>query len=71
MNEVYQATVMLETLANYRIIRGNGHHIRQEAARLVANLLKERWIDPELGDRAVGKLSSALAIGVSKQGQAS
>lgn len=45
LNEVYTATQLLERLADAHLIRGNGHHIRQAAARLVADLLKERWID--------------------------
>lgn len=50
-NDVFAGTQLLERLADVRIIRGNGHHIRQEAARLVGELLKERW-NEALGDTA-------------------
>jgi hypothetical protein len=44
-NLVYEATYLLERLADAGIIRGNGHHIRQEAAKRVLDLLKERWVE--------------------------
>jgi hypothetical protein len=43
MNQVYQATQVLESLADAGKLDGNGHHIRQAAARLVGDLLKVRW----------------------------
>ena len=42
-NRVYEATALFERLEFLGKVRGNGHHIRQEAARLIGELMKERW----------------------------
>ncbi len=44
-NGIYEATAVFEGLEHAGLIRGNGHHLRQEAARLVAELLDSRWVE--------------------------
>ncbi len=43
MNAVYVATSLIETWQHQGFIIGNGHHVRQEAAALVGNLVESRW----------------------------
>lgn len=50
-NAVYEATALFERLEYEKCatgvkqtkIRGNGHHIRQEASKLVSGLMEKRW----------------------------
>ena len=43
-NHIYLATGKIEVMEHLNKIRGSGHHIRQEIAGFVSNLIKERWI---------------------------
>jgi hypothetical protein len=45
-NLVYESTFLFERLEHRGVLRGNGHHMRQEIAEAAGNLLKERWIQP-------------------------
>jgi hypothetical protein len=47
-NRIYVATSFIEDLEFCKVnkIRGNGHHIRQQICEFAANLLEERWEDP-------------------------
>lgn len=40
---VYEATTLLERLEGAGHLLGNGHHARQEIARLAVGALKSRW----------------------------
>lgn len=42
-NAVYAATALIETWEHEGMIVGNGHHIRQQAADNVADLVETRW----------------------------
>lgn len=44
---VYAATGIVERLEAEGVIIGNGHHIRQKIAAMAAELVAERWAEPE------------------------
>lgn len=45
-NRVYEATALFEQLEGAGLVRGNGHHMRQEVCQFACDLLKERWTGP-------------------------
>ena len=47
MNHVYTETGLYESLEGAQKVHGNGHHIRQEMARLAGKMMFERWSDKE------------------------
>jgi len=40
---VYKATYLFERLEMRKKVWGNGHHIRQNSATQIGNIMKERW----------------------------
>jgi hypothetical protein len=42
-NAVYKATDLYERLEGAKLVRGNGHHMRQKIAQMASDLLEERW----------------------------
>lgn len=45
-NQVYAATALIEQLEAAGRLSGNGHHARQQLAKLAADEVNARWIHP-------------------------
>ena len=58
-NIVYTATIHFFERLEGRRLRGDGHHMAQDAAAAVAKLVQERWIDEQPNARMTAEQIAA------------